>query len=786
STMRLISDTLDSPAVRSQSTLQTPPPRVHPARAGILEMFGIVLALVTIGVELVTGMSAEIYFDPMPSPAHILLALYVPAANFWVWWVLRRGSAVAPAVLATANAAAMGVASFYTLVYLPILPLAAIGALVILGLLPAAPLFSLITTISLRRRLRAAEPRVPLWCYGFALGLVALVAVDLPSYLTAYGLRRASDPSTAASGIQLLRRWGSEEEMQRAGGWRRSRLPLALAPSTSPTQAREIYYRVTGRLFDESASPSTRNRRSFRFPVWDAHQGGNAVGGRVEGVSLASSRLDGSIDATALTSYVEWTVAVRNTDPVQREARAEIRLPAGAMVSRATLWIDGDEREAAFGPRGKVRAAYQRVVQARRDPLLVTTSGPSRVLVQCFPIPPGGEMKFRLGITAPLAIDSARTASLQLPYFSDRNFAISPDSRHLVWIESKQMLSTESAVLSAEISRGIYALRASLTDEKLAAPSRLVRIDRIPDSGVAWTPDPHATGFAVRQRVEARHAVPFRKIIAVVDGSAGMEPFQKEIAAAMAAAPVEMDLIVASDEVLKPSLARFRDLRFEGGMDNVPALEAAVKQAARDGGAAVVWIHGAQRVLFSPPETLRQLWQRRPGASRVYAVQAWPGSSKVLAELEDAGAIQSVPRAASLRADLAALFARLVNPSTEEVPVRERVVYKNEAPAEWGPRTSSHLARLWAFDEVGRGLERHAPGSQEEAAALAAKYQLVTAVSGAVVLESQRQYQEAGLDPANPGSVPTVPEPEEWMLLAVVSVLLTIALYRRRRKWTAA
>ena len=365
---------------------------------------------------------------------------------------------------------------------------------------------------------------------------------------------------------------------------------------------------------------------------------------------------------------------------------------------------------------------------------------------------------------------------MQLPYFTDRNFSIASKTRHLVWIESKQMLSTPNAALTAEVSRGIYALRGSLTDEALAAPSRAVRIDRIADSGIAWTADPHAPGFAVRQRVEARHIVPVRKIVAVVDGSAGMELFQDEIAAALAAAPVATDLIVASDEVLKPALARFRELRFQGGMDNVPALVEAAKRAEQDGDTAVVWIHGAQRVLFGSPETLRQQWQRRPGASRVYAVQAGLGSSKVLAELEDAGGIQSVARTATLREDLARLFARIGSLSSEEVAVRERVASKDNVPVEWGPRTSSHLARLWAFDEVQRTPD----------AALAAKYQLVTAVSGAVVLESQRQYGEAGLNPANPGSVPTVPEPEEWMLLAVVSSLLIITLYRRRRAWTPA
>ena len=49
---------------------------------------------------------------------------------------------------------------------------------------------------------------------------------------------------------------------------------------------------------------------------------------------------------------------------MQREARAELALPPGGVVSRVTLWIDGVEREAAFAGRDATRRAYERVVRA--------------------------------------------------------------------------------------------------------------------------------------------------------------------------------------------------------------------------------------------------------------------------------------------------------------------------------------------------------------------------------------------------------------------------------------
>jgi hypothetical protein len=49
------------------------------------------------------------------------------------------------------------------------------------------------------------------------------------------------------------------------------------------------------------------------------------------------------------------------------------------------------------------------------------------------------------------------------------------------------------------------------------------------------------------------------------------------------------------------------------------------------------------------------------------------------------------------------------------------------------------------------------------------------------VLESQAAYDNAGLQPVAPGSVPTIPEPETWAMLAVALLILGVHGYRRRR-----
>jgi hypothetical protein len=53
------------------------------------------------------------------------------------------------------------------------------------------------------------------------------------------------------------------------------------------------------------------------------------------------------------------------------------------------------------------------------------------------------------------------------------------------------------------------------------------------------------------------------------------------------------------------------------------------------------------------------------------------------------------------------------------------------------------------------------------------------------VLETQQQYDAAGLQPVPEGTVPTIPEPEEWALMLVALGVL-LYMYRRRHEFFTA
>ena len=95
--------------------------------------------------------------------------------------------------------------------------------------------------------------------------------------------------------------------------------------------------------------------------TWDDDHGGDKVGGRIKGLSLHSSRLDTVVtDAGAAWSYTEWTLEFKNVSATEREARAQVLLPPGGVVSRLTLWVNGEEREAAFAGRSQTRRPTRR------------------------------------------------------------------------------------------------------------------------------------------------------------------------------------------------------------------------------------------------------------------------------------------------------------------------------------------------------------------------------------------------------------------------------------------
>jgi cytochrome bd-type quinol oxidase subunit 2 len=135
----------------------------------------------------------------------LLLVVFVPLAHLQVWLAVRKGSTQRRRLLALANAVAIGVSIFYSIVYLPIMPVAVVAiAMAGMGLLPMAPIFALIAGIILRRQLNGIAPeRKAVRRRGLALGLsiafAMIILLEIPASLTRVGLQMAASDSPEQS-----------------------------------------------------------------------------------------------------------------------------------------------------------------------------------------------------------------------------------------------------------------------------------------------------------------------------------------------------------------------------------------------------------------------------------------------------------------------------------------------------------------------------------------------------------------------------------------------------------
>lgn len=214
-------------------------------------------------------------------------------------------------------------------------------------------------------------------------------------------------------------------------------------------------------------------------------------------------------------------------------------------------------------------------------------------------------------------------------------------------------------------------------------------------------------------------------------------------------------------------------VEFAGGNDNLPALLRAWDSAAEKPNSVIVWLHGAQPIEMQGIAELQQRYQRRPNGPRIYDVQLVAGPNRLVEEMEKLNSIEPVPHRL---VGLERLLATWQGTATRYVITRAKTPRRKIADAVEG---SSHLVRLWAHEEVKRMIATQA--KSEDTIKLAATYQLVTSVTGAVVLETNEQYERAGLQPVNANTVPTIPEPETWAMIFVVGSILLWLIFQQRQ-----
>jgi len=810
--------------------------------------FGVMLPAITLGIEAVFHMCGGVYVDPIPSWWHIGAITFVAVANFIVWLKAMKKDVTAP-WLPFMLGTSIGVSIFYALIFLPLVPVSLmLLALIGFGLLPLSPLFAFLSAVRLAfivKRMRK-EGATPLKMTGVFRGIVTgaafLVLAELPNAVTDIALRQAasSNSQTSRAGVRLLRTFGNEQSLLRSCYHHSasvSDIPtLVLTYLTdnpifrntqweinrsnfSVEDARNIYYRAFGRPFNSVARPSFgsgyrnlgEDDMAFRDWDWDrdVELAGEDVGGRTVGVSLAKSELSTAVDPNAATSYSEWTMVFNNRSSDQQEARMQVELPPGGVVSRATLWVNGQPREAAFGERGLVRKAYQSVVRKKRDPLLVTAVGPNKIMLQCFPVPPQkdkqpGEIKVRIGITAPCLVPEIGQAQLTLPRIAEHGFPVK--CKHEVRIESPQAFTCSAKSMHPLDDATTKRLIGSIEDASLSDAPITIQSPRDSTVSALWSAAPLSGGrsFVVEEFKRNETTKP-EKLYVVIDGSSAMAKYMPQIAEALAKIPedVPTEVVFASDEIyklvdskskvdLKVALQELKHAPCVGGPNNETPLGQVWKKALKRPNSAVLWIHGPQPVLFDPYGALYAFEPHGQNLQHfpvLYDVEAYPSPNRLLEKMPPNVTVQEVPRPSDIKSDLERFISGLCGTGPANYVIARNTTTEKPQFKETIPLISAQLVSLWAYDET---LDMLHKGQNPAAVKLAAHHRLVTPVTGAVVLETDEDYKKNGIDPTNPDknvdnssatpgfNMGAAPEPEENALMLLALMVMAWQIWRKK------
>ena len=648
------------------------------------------------------------------------------------------------------------------------------------GFLAYAPLVTTIVLLCQQAFLKTlsdslARSRRIYWLSLTAAAVVFLLRPAVMGYHVRQALSTKSDAQREKS-LTLLRLFGAEYDLRVRAFRRPPTYPMFLAGGgiftseifgqrgETPDEARKVYFLMTGTPFSKAPTPPAQKSLLDQNDQMQIEEtGGERVGSTIDGLKLALSEREVRYSPSTQTAQTHWTLAFENTTSESQEARATITLPEGAVVSDAWLWINGEQRPAAFGGKAQVRAAYQEVaVVQRRDPLLVTCTDPRRVLLQCFPVLPKKSMQIRLQITQTAFVGKLTPAQL-----TEVNFEQPKTTIEHTKVNGKPWSGEALAVAPLALPAGLV---------QKAAPN-------VGPSDVIVAVD---TSASVGEKIEITKLITALKTLP----SGSRVKFVNT--------RIEKGDESGWSDAAQVSESFLRAQHFVGGVDAVPALKRLSQLTERP--TTILWLHGPVPQEAVSPQPLLEARSLHSNTPSLVGLLVAPGQDVVMDALATDKRIHTLEGtdwpAAVQRAAQAA--ARTLAPpglgAGGEASLRgASVPLGGREPALGGiyiaPNTDADSQTDWArLAATSRVLRAWYTGYDQDALAkAAARRRLITPLSGAVVLESIEQYKRHGLDPnsGQPQSgAPDVasaiaPEPGT---LASVSLGGLIFLARRRRR----
>lgn len=686
---------------------------------------------------------------PLETMIEIALAAMVPIANFVVWksvsrddrrFAKRRGIMNGMAIGTASIIAAIGWAA--VILHYPAVDESsgnahpgAFTSIAVIATLAAACSMFLANSLRMSRELRSSQLRTVVYS---VIGVIFSTLLFVGSEARSICIRVAEYMSTSESvaerksGLDFLRQINPERDlMMECANEKAAGIP-GLFIRIEPTTQRQLYFSVTGKPF--------RDDKSSDFSSMpDDYLQRHVVGAPISGLSLIRSAMTGVVNPSTLSATINWTFVFKNRTYQKQEARAEIGLPEGAVISQMTVWPGGEPKNARFNVSGPAANAFQSAIEAGHDaPAIVTDLGRGRTLLHCYPVPSQGEMKVRVAVVVPLKLHTLTEASVSLPRFIDNNFAIATDNT--MSIRSPENLTMNlKGIRSGKSATGEKVLSGTIKEEDLSGSGLSIRVSRPATLGPNIVRDPFIkAGSFIVQTIRKIEAPSPSHLVIVIDGSQSVKDHLKELKSALSKLPESMpkSIIIASDQNGAPEVLQFKEgldrlgsTNLSGGQDNLQAVVKAAELAGEAKGGTVLWVHGPQ------PSFNEEIYIMAPyvATPKFYELALDNGimdAHEFFKNHREIGPFTAIARSATAGDDLERFIAKW-QPGGTDFSVDYSAVSNAEESKNSTTAQASEIACLAANKKVEEFLH---DGKVAKAAVIACAHNIVTPVSLASVL----------------------------------------------------
>ncbi len=532
-------------------------------------------------------------------------------------------------------------------------------------------------------------------------------------------------------GLQYLRMLTPERELKMecsnssAGG-----LP-GLFARLDTNSLRQLYFAATGQPF--------RDERAVNYSsMSDDYLKRHVVGAPVDGLTLFRSAMQGHVNPRTVSSTIYWTFVFDNKTYEDQEARAQLEIPQGAVVSGMTVWKDGQAQKTIFRNNDNNQPSI-----GHEAPGIITDLGQGRVLLHCYPVKPQGQLKVALVVTTPLKLHTLTECTLPLPKFVNTNFSIKQDGEHELRVIADEKLSLSAKGIKAgQSAAGYYTLAGRLPTDTMSGAGISLRVNRPATKGPIALLDNNVNPHRyLVQTIKELPASPPKHLVVVMDGSETLKPYVNDLMKVLknTAQHVPTSIVVASNEKdhapeaipLTTAIKSIKSDAFVGGQDNLHAIVKATELAGESGDGAVIWIHGPQ------PSFNKEIYIVSPFATSpaMFELSLDKGSmdaSEYFKNHREIGTLTQISRNASPAEDLDRFLAKW-QPGGHEFVVEYRA-YDAPPKHKMGVTVESQeISALFAKEQVVSLLNK---GQSDKAVRVAVSHRIVSPVSIAVTVAS--------------------------------------------------